>query len=168
MYIDVRPSGEYLRITWPSCGLKMASTGLAKVKQQVNHRVRYYSSGKYWHEMLVAITNVERLTPLSVNNILSKSKTRSETQIQTKLDQPLWKYGLHQTPETRPQLKTSRKKRPWTTQETMAMRRRRNMSNDLMHGERWWWSKSKNWLQFSPVSPQSDINLSEPELFFLF
>ena len=40
--------------------------------------------------------------------------TRRETQIQTKLDQPPWKNGQHQTPETRPQLQTSRKKRPWT------------------------------------------------------
>jgi len=29
--------------------------------------------------------------------------------------------------------KTSRKKRPWTTQETMAMRRCRNRSKDLIH-----------------------------------
>ena len=33
-----------------------------------------------------------------------------------------------------PQLQTSRKKRPWTPQETMAMRRSRNRSNDLIHG----------------------------------
>ena len=39
----------------------------------------------------------------------------------------------------RPQLQTSRKKRPWTPQETMAMRRCRNGSNDLIHGGRWWW-----------------------------
>jgi len=32
--------------------------------------------------------------------------------------------------------KTSRKKRPWTPQETMAMRRCRNRSNDLIHGGR--------------------------------
>jgi len=37
------------------------------------------------------------------------------------------------TPETRPPLQTSRKKRPWTPQETMAMRRCRNGSNDLNH-----------------------------------
>jgi hypothetical protein len=42
----------------------------------------------------------------------------------------------HQTPETRPQLQTLRKKRPWTPQETMAMRRCRNRSNDLIHGGR--------------------------------
>jgi len=32
--------------------------------------------------------------------------------------------------------KPSRKKRSWTPQETMAMRRCRNRSNDLIHGER--------------------------------
>jgi hypothetical protein len=31
--------------------------------------------------------------------------------LKTKLDQPPWKNGQHQTPETRPQLHTSRKKR---------------------------------------------------------
>jgi len=44
--------------------------------------------------------------------------------------------GQHQTPKTRPQLQTSRKKRSWTPQETMAMRRCRNRSNDLIHGGR--------------------------------
>jgi hypothetical protein len=53
-----------------------------------------------------------------------------------KLDQPSWKNGQHQTPETRPQLQTSREKRSWTPQETMAMRRCRNRSNDLIHGGR--------------------------------
>jgi hypothetical protein len=72
--------------------------------------------------------------------------TRRETQIQTKLDQPPWKNGQHQTPETRPQLQTSRKKRPWTPQETMAMRRCRNRSNDLIHGGRWWW-----WLKYQSL-----------------
>jgi len=63
--------------------------------------------------------------------------TRRETQIQTKLDQPPWKNGQHQTG---PQLQASRKKRSWTPQETMAMRRCRNRSNDLIHGgRRWWW-----------------------------
>jgi len=33
-------------------------------------------------------------------------------------------------------VQTSRKKRPWTAQETMAMRRCRNRSNDLIHGGR--------------------------------
>ena len=61
-----------------------------------------------------------------------------ETQIQTKLDQSPWKNGQHQTLETRPLLQTSRKKRSWTPQETMAMRRCHNSSNDLIHGERWW------------------------------
>ena len=42
-------------------------------------------------------------------------------------------------PETRPQLQTSRKKRSWTHKETMAMRRCRNRSNDLIHGGWWWW-----------------------------
>ena len=60
--------------------------------------------------------------------------TRRETQIQTKLDQPPRKNGQHQTAETRPQLQTPRKKIPWTPQETMAMRRCRNRSNDLIHG----------------------------------
>jgi len=32
--------------------------------------------------------------------------TRREIQIQTKLDQPPWKNGQHQTSETRPQLQT--------------------------------------------------------------
>jgi len=63
--------------------------------------------------------------------------TRRETQIQTKLDQLPWKNGQHQTPETCPQLRTSRTKRSWTPQETMAMRRCRNRSNDLIHGGRW-------------------------------
>jgi len=39
---------------------------------------------------------------------------------------------------TRPQLQTQRKKRPWTSQETMARRRCRNSSSDLIHGGRWW------------------------------
>ena len=64
--------------------------------------------------------------------------TRRGIQTQTKLDQPSWKNGQHQTAETRPQLQTSRKKRSWTPQETMAMRRCRNSSNDLIHGGRWW------------------------------
>ena len=62
---------------------------------------------------------------------------RRKTQIQTKLDQPSWNNRQHQTPETRPQLQTSRKKRSWTPQETMAMRRCRNRSNDLNHGGGW-------------------------------
>jgi len=37
--------------------------------------------------------------------------TRREIQTQTKLDQPSWKNGQHQTPEKRHQLRTSRKKR---------------------------------------------------------
>ena len=36
---------------------------------------------------------------------------RRETQIHTKLDQPTRKNGQHHTPETHPQLQTSRKKR---------------------------------------------------------
>jgi len=64
--------------------------------------------------------------------------TRRETQIQTKLDQPPRKNGQHQTPETLPHLQTPRKKGSWTPQETMEMRRCRNMSNDLIHGGRWW------------------------------
>ena len=60
--------------------------------------------------------------------------------MQTKLDQPPWKNGQHQTPETRPQLQTLRKKRSWTLQETMAIRRCRNRSKDLSHGGRWWYS----------------------------
>ena len=59
--------------------------------------------------------------------------TRRETRIQTELDQPPWENGQHQTAETRPQLQTSRKKRSWTPQETMAIRRCRNRSNDLIH-----------------------------------
>ena len=65
--------------------------------------------------------------------------TRRENQMQTKLDQPPWKNRQHQTPETRPQLETLRKKRSWTPQQTMAMRRCRNRSNDIIHGGRWWW-----------------------------
>jgi hypothetical protein len=38
--------------------------------------------------------------------------------------------------ETRPQLQTSRKKRLWMPQETMAMRRCWNRSNNLIHGGR--------------------------------
>jgi len=62
--------------------------------------------------------------------------TKRETETQTKLDQPPPKNGNHQTADVRPQLQTSRKKRPWTTQETMAKLRHRNMSNDLIHGGR--------------------------------
>jgi len=65
--------------------------------------------------------------------------TRREIQIQTRLDQPSWKNGQHQTSETHPQLQTSRKKRSWTPQETMARRRCRNSSSDLIHGGGWWW-----------------------------
>jgi len=35
--------------------------------------------------------------------------TKREIQTQTKLDQPSWKNGQHQTPKTRPQLQTSMK-----------------------------------------------------------
>ena len=49
---------------------------------------------------------------------------------------PPSKNGQHQTPRTRPQLQTSRKKRPWTPQERMAMRPCRNRSNDLIYGGR--------------------------------
>jgi len=60
--------------------------------------------------------------------------TRRETQIQTKLDQPPRKNGQHQTPETLPPLQIPRKKGSRTPQETMATRRCRNRSNDLIHG----------------------------------
>jgi len=40
--------------------------------------------------------------------------TRREIQTQTKLGQPSWKNGQHQTPETCSQLQTSRKKKSWT------------------------------------------------------
>ena len=40
--------------------------------------------------------------------------TRREIQTQTKLDQPSWKNGQHETPETRPRLQILRKKRSWT------------------------------------------------------
>ena len=69
--------------------------------------------------------------------------TRLETQIQTKLDQPPRKNGQHQTLKTRPHLQSPRKKGSRTPQETMATRRCRNRSNDLIHGgrrrRRWWW-----------------------------
>jgi len=65
--------------------------------------------------------------------------TRLETQIQTKLDQPPRKNGHHQTPKTRPHLQSPRKKGSRTLQETMATRRCRNRSNDLIHWGRWWW-----------------------------
>ena len=65
--------------------------------------------------------------------------TRCETQIQTKLDQPPWKNGQHQTPVTCAQLQTTRKKRSWTPEETMTMRWCWNRSNDLIHWGRWWW-----------------------------
>jgi len=65
--------------------------------------------------------------------------TRRETQIQTKLDQPPRKNGQHQKPEIRPHLQTPGKKGSRTPQETMATRRCRNRSNDLIHGGRWWW-----------------------------
>jgi len=58
---------------------------------------------------------------------------KRETQIQTKLDQPPWKNGQHQTDETRTQLRTTRKKQPWTPQETTVMRRSKNRSNDTNH-----------------------------------
>jgi len=65
----------------------------------------------------------------------------SENFISTNINPPIvsWKNGQHQTPDTPPQLQTLRKKRLWTHQETMAMRRCRNRSNDLIHGGRWWW-----------------------------
>ena len=82
--------------------------------------------------------------------------TRRETQIQTKLEQPPWKNGQHQTAETRPQLQTSRKKRSWTPQETMAMRRCRNGSNDLIYGWRWWW-----WIRHNEFA----VNILEGTMF---
>jgi len=85
--------------------------------------------------------------------------TRRETQIQTKLDQPPWKNGQHQTAETRPQIRTSKKKRPWTPQETMATRRYRKSSNDLNHGRRWWWLWwYTNKCTFIYIHVQSQIN----------
>ena len=63
--------------------------------------------------------------------------TRCEIQTQTKLDQPSWKNGQHQTSETRPQLQTSRKKSSWTPWGTMATRRCRNRSVGLIYGGRW-------------------------------
>ena len=79
-------------------------------------------------------------SPRSCRNVLSKKcygytrldKIRSEVirkeleisgiqdvrlKYKKKLDQPPWKNGQYQTAETRPQLQTSRKKRPWTPQE---------------------------------------------------
>ena len=85
--------------------------------------------------------------------------TRLETEIQTKLDQPPRKNGQHQTTEIRPQLQTSRKKRPWTPKETMAMRRYRNRSNALFHGGgRWWWWQYDDvkWLRLSGLIEQDN------------
>jgi len=65
--------------------------------------------------------------------------TRRETQIQTNLDQPPRKNGHHQTAEILPHLQTPGKKGSRTPQETMATRRWRNRSNDLIHEGRWWW-----------------------------
>ena len=62
--------------------------------------------------------------------------TRREIQIQTKVDQPSRKNKEHKTYETRPRLQTSGEKRSWTPQETMAARRCRNRSGDLIHGGR--------------------------------
>ena len=62
--------------------------------------------------------------------------TRRETEIQTKLDQLTRKNGQHQTAGTRPELQTPGKKGSRTPQETMATRRCRNRSNDLIHGGR--------------------------------
>jgi len=61
--------------------------------------------------------------------------TRRETEIQTKLDQPPRKYGQDQSGEIRPHLQTPRKKGSRTPQETMAGRRCRNRSNDLIHDD---------------------------------
>jgi len=66
--------------------------------------------------------------------------TRRESQIQRKLDQPSRKNGQRRSSETRPELQTSREKRSWTPQETMATLRCRNRSSELIHGERWWCS----------------------------
>ena len=86
--------------------------------------------------------------------------------LQTELDQPPWKNGQHQTPETRPQLQTSRKKRSWTPQETMAMRQCRNRSNDLNHGGswRWWWWRysSPTWLFVTLLSSHDRSDWSSP------
>jgi hypothetical protein len=46
------------------------------------------------------------------------------------------KHALNYKPRGSPQLQTSRKKRSWMPQETIAMRRSRNRSNDLIHGGR--------------------------------
>ena len=48
----------------------------------------------------------------------------------------LERMGNTRLPKHALNYKTSRKKRPWTPQETMAMRRCRNRSNDLIHGGR--------------------------------
>ena len=49
--------------------------------------------------------------------------TRCKNQIQTKLEQPLWKNGKQQTRGTPPQIQTPRTNRSWSPQETMAKRR---------------------------------------------
>ena len=87
-----------------------------------------------------SVTGYTRLDKIKSEVLRKRTRdlwnTRHETQIQTKLDQPPSKNGQHQTPETHPQLQTSRKKSSWTPQKTMAMRRCRNRSNDLIHGGR--------------------------------
>jgi len=90
--------------------------------------------------------------------------TRCETQIQTKLDQPVRKNGQHQTSEIRPQLQTPGKKRPRTPQETMATRRCRSRSNDLIHGGRWcwwWWSKQLYLLASAIRNDSLQLNLND-------
>ena len=107
-----------------------------------NHEERHDSPRSCRMRFVRSVRGYIRLDKIR-NEVISKERdlwnTTRETQIQTKLDQPPWKNGQHQTPETRPQLQTSRKKRPWTPRETMAMRRCRNRSNDLIHGGWWWW-----------------------------
>ena len=72
---------------------------------------------RYGRVLEVMICRAGRVSKCdSLNNVLSLfhqinssqylCNTRREIQIQTKLDQPPWKNGQHQTSETRPQLQT--------------------------------------------------------------
>jgi hypothetical protein len=105
--------------------------------------VTLYSSGFHNWLLLHARSPISSRRPSNVPLVGKNTSnyTSREIQTQTKLDQPSWKNGHHQTSETRPQLQTTRETRLWMPQDKMATRRCRNRSNDLIHGERrrrWW------------------------------
>ena len=126
---------------------------------------RPYHEHKFPAGIARKVIEARKPTPSDPRQGGNDRNRRRETQIHTKLDQPSWKDGQHQTPETRPQLQTSRKKRSWTPQETMATCRCRNRSKDLINGGIWRWLFTKSHFK-SPITTRFEETFSN--VFFLW